>query len=125
MDSKKVILLLEDDIDIQEAIRGILEEEGYEIKSTVNGKEGLQFLSFAERIPDLILLDLMMPEMNGYEFRLRQLRDPKIASIPTVVLSARNQIEDVEKLSFNEYVKKPLDLITLIDVVNRNISHQK
>lgn len=124
MESKQSILLVEDDIDIRDALQLILEEEGYDIKTSSNGKEALQYLASTKNLPILILLDLMMPEMNGYEFRHEQLKDPKIASIPTVVLSAGNQIEDAVKLNFNEAVKKPLALTTLIDVVNRNRSSQ-
>lgn len=122
MSSEKYVLLVEDDLDISEAIQSILEEEGFKIKCTFNGREALDFLKDTSNIPALILLDIMMPYMNGYEFREAQLQDSRIAQIPTIILSAAGKHEDVEKLNFRECLKKPLDLDTLIDVVKRNIN---
>jgi CheY-like chemotaxis protein len=121
MSSDQYVLLVEDDLDISEAIQSILEEEKYKVKCTFNGKEALDFLATAESNPSLILLDIMMPYMNGYEFREAQLLDSKIANIPTIILSAAGKHEDLDKLKFKECLKKPLDLDTLLDVVKRNI----
>lgn len=123
MNSDQYVLLVEDDIDISEAVESILKEEGYQIKCCFNGKEALEFLKTADKNPGLILLDIMMPYMNGYEFREVQLKDPKIANIPTIILSAAGKHEDIDKLNFKETLKKPLDLDTLIDVVKRNLPH--
>jgi CheY-like chemotaxis protein len=122
MGSDQYILLVEDDLDISEAIQSILEEEKYKVKCTFNGKEALDYLTTAKNTPSLILLDIMMPQMNGYEFREAQLQDPRIANIPTIILSAAGKYENIDKLNFKECLKKPLDLETLIDVVKRNIS---
>lgn len=122
MSSEQYILLVEDDLDISEAIQSILEEEKYKIKCVFNGKEALEFLSEAKTAPSLILLDIMMPIMNGYEFRAAQLKEPRIATIPTIILSAAGKTIENEELNFNECLKKPLDLETLIDAVKRNIS---
>lgn len=120
MSADKFVLLVEDDLDISEAIESILEEEGYKIKCTFNGKEAIEFLKGSESLPNLILLDIMMPYMNGYEFREAQLDDKRLAGIPTIILSAAGKHEDIDKLNFRECLKKPLDLETLIDVVKRN-----
>jgi CheY-like chemotaxis protein len=66
----------------------------------------------------------MMPIMNGYEFRNAQLIDPKISNIPTIILSAGGKYEDIEKLHFQESLKKPLDLETLINVVKKNLTQK-
>jgi CheY-like chemotaxis protein len=121
MNPDQYVLLVEDDIDISEAVESILKEEGFNIKCTFNGKEALEYLQSSKKNPSLILLDIMMPYMNGYEFREVQLKDPKIADIPTIILSAAGKHEDIEKLNFKETLKKPLDLDTLIDVVKRNL----
>jgi CheY-like chemotaxis protein len=121
MDSDQYVLLVEDDLDISEAVEAILLEEGFKIKCVFNGKEALEFLQTTEKTPSLILLDIMMPIMNGYEFRELQLLDTKISQIPTIILSAAGRHNDIDKLNFQECLKKPLDLETLIEVVKKNI----
>lgn len=121
MSSGPDVLLVEDDLDISEAIQSILEEEKYKVKCAFNGKEALEYLASTNEMPSLILLDLMMPYMNGYEFREAQLLDNRIAHIPTIILSAAGKYEDLDKLNFKECLKKPLDLDTLIEVVKKNI----
>lgn len=122
MSTEKYILLVEDDLDISEAIQSILQEEGFNIKCTFNGKEALEYLKDAPAVPTLILLDIMMPYMNGYEFREAQLKDQKISEVPTIILSAAGKHEDIDRLHFRECLKKPLDLETLLDVVRRNFN---
>ena len=112
-------MLVEDDLDISETIQTIFEEENYKLKSVFNGKEALDYLASTEQMPVLILLDVMMPLMNGYEFRIAQLQDPKIAKIPTILLSAAGNIKDLKKLNFNDFLKKPLELETLLAVVKK------
>ena len=82
----KSILVIEDDEDIRESLQQVLEMEGYDVVPAGNGREGLAALSQAE--PCVILLDLMMPVMNGWEFRREQLSDSLLASIPTVIVTA-------------------------------------
>ncbi len=67
MSSDQYVLLVEDDLDISEAVESILKEEGFNIKCVFNGKEALEFLRTAEKNPALILLDVIMPYMNGYD----------------------------------------------------------
>lgn len=122
VNSSQYILLIEDDLDISEAIQSILEAEGFSIKCKFNGKEAIDYLeNSATILPSLILLDLMMPVMNGYDFRVEQLKNNKLAYIPTILLSAAGKYQDIDKLNFNESLKKPIDLDALIDVVKRNI----
>jgi CheY-like chemotaxis protein len=118
--NEKYILIVEDDFDISDSIRLILEEEGHQVKIANNGREALNLLSITPVQPFLILLDIMMPLMNGYEFREEQLKDERIASIPTVILSAAGKFENVEKMRVQECLKKPLELEKLLEVVERN-----
>lgn len=120
MGPDQYILLVEDDHDISEAIQYILEEENYKVKCLFNGKEALDFLMSTEKTPSLILLDIMMPIMNGYEFREAQLKLPKFADIPTIILSAAGECDNMLGFKFKECLKKPLDLDTLIEVVRKN-----
>jgi CheY-like chemotaxis protein len=83
----KHILLVEDDYDIGEALGELLRELGHEVRVAVNGKVALQAL-LDGHLCDVILLDLMMPVMDGYEFRARQLAHPNLSHIPCVVVSA-------------------------------------
>ena len=73
------VLVVEDDIDIREALTGLLSEEGYAVSACANGLEALKHLR-AGRHADVILLDLMMPVMDGWQFRVLQKRDPELAS---------------------------------------------
>ena len=115
------ILLIEDDLDINEAIQSILKDENFNVDAVFNGKEALEYLKNSHHNPSLILIDLMMPLMNGLQFREAQLQDPRIANIPTVMLSASNNFEDINKLKFQGYLPKPLDLDTLINIVRKFI----
>lgn len=118
----KSILVVEDDIDIRETISQVLEVEGYPVSSAANGAEAVMLL---EKIPGpcLILLDLMMPTMNGWEFLEKQKADTVFASLPVVVISALpassalGNTKAVEKAV--GYIKKPVSLDALMEVVQQ------
>jgi CheY-like chemotaxis protein len=80
------ILIVDDDADVRAAIAEILTDAGYEVSCAANGAEALAQL--ARQPPSAIVLDLMMPVMDGWTFRVRQRMDPRFATIPTVVISA-------------------------------------
>jgi CheY-like chemotaxis protein len=108
------ILLIEDDADLADAIVEVLQNEGYRICYAGDGKEALALLS-QNRPPDLILLDLMMPNMNGWEFRAAQLRDPAIAKIPVIVLSATG--ERARPIDAAMVLRKPVTLEVLLSAL--------
>jgi DNA-binding NtrC family response regulator len=81
------ILVIDDDDDVREALATFLQMKGFDVQEAANGREGLMHLSDPDKIC-LILLDLFMPEMNGWAFREEQTRDGRIAGIPVVVMSA-------------------------------------
>ena len=113
------VLLVEDDLDIAEAILDVLMDEGYEVSHATNGREALELLHSQPR-PSVILLDLMMPEMDGPEFRAEQLRDPKISSIPVVVLSADRLVaQKAHELGVWGYVTKPLQPEQLVSILEQ------
>jgi CheY-like chemotaxis protein len=113
------VLLVEDDLDIAEAILDVLMDEGYEVAHATNGREALELLHSQPR-PSVILLDLMMPEMDGPEFRAEQLRDPKLSSIPVVVLSADRLIaQKAHELGVWGYVTKPLQPEQLVSILEQ------
>ncbi|MGZ3481742.1 MAG: response regulator [Myxococcaceae bacterium] len=87
------VLIVEDDADIRVALEEIIEDHGFRAVGVRHGKEALDFLARAVELPCLILLDLMMPVMDGATFRDAQLQDARIASIPVVVLSAYRDVD--------------------------------
>ena len=84
--AKGAVLVVEDDADIRDAIAGLLEDEGYRVQVADNGRAALDVL--AAFIPQVIVLDLMMPVMSGEAFREEQLGIPRLAAVPVLVISA-------------------------------------
>jgi two-component system, chemotaxis family, chemotaxis protein CheY len=121
MTRPSTVLVVDDDPDILEALSEILEAEGFEIRRARNGKEALDRLE--PDAPQLILLDLMMPVMDGWEFaqRMRQ-RPPEIARIPIIVLSAdRNVGSKASDLGAVGHLAKPFELNDLLELVRRSL----
>lgn len=117
-DSKyKSILVVEDNKEIQQSLKMALETEGYNVFTADNGKEGLDTLS---RIPTpcLILLDLMMPVMNGWEFVDVISKDIMLSTIPVVVVSAFGDKMGTPKTE--GYIQKPIDLDALLNTVSKH-----
>jgi CheY-like chemotaxis protein len=114
------ILIVEDDDDIREAMAAFLEAEGYQVVEAANGEEALRLLRSARQFC-LVLLDLYMPVMNGWEFRDAQLRDPTIAAIPVVIISAdRTAGQKAMQLGAVDYMVKPIDFARLLGAVASN-----
>ena len=102
------ILLVDDDIPSVEALKELLEGAGYAVGCAENGREALALLREAGSYC-VILLDIMMPVMNGYEFREAQLKDPKLASIPVIVITADGRArEKARQIGTERYLQKPL-----------------
>jgi len=109
------VLIVEDDEDLREMMAQMLTLEGYEAATAANGREALEYLKEAQT-PEVILLDLMMPVMDGWEFRRRQQADPALARVPVIVLSALDpsRAASVDAAAF---LKKPLDFDHLLALV--------
>jgi CheY-like chemotaxis protein len=102
------ILLVDDDAPSAEGLREILEREGHAVVTATNGEAGLEALRHDNGF-GMILLDVMMPVMNGYEFRAEQLKDPKLAAIPVIVLTADGRArEKAAELRAKHIFQKPL-----------------
>jgi CheY-like chemotaxis protein len=112
------ILLVEDDPDVRDALEEVLEDEGYVVAVAENGLEAVKLL-LAHEPPALILLDLMMPVMDGYEFRRHQLADPRLATIPVIGISAGMMDDRIEAMQLAASIKKPLDLKALLEEIRR------
>lgn len=116
---KPRILVVEDDLSTREALSLLLSAEGYGVSTAPDGVAALEQLHNGQR-PDLILLDLMMPLMDGWQFRHEQLRDPGLANIPVIVCSASWRVGQNGGLQALAYLDKPVDPHELIAVVRRS-----
>ena len=115
------ILLVEDDDDIRVDLADILRGEGYEVATASNGQEALDWLRDHGQTVSLILLDLMMPIMNGWDFRGRQLEEPALMAIPVVLLSGAGDVaRHALALKTAGYLIKPLRLDSLLRIVARH-----
>lgn len=114
------ILIVEDETPIRSVLTEILEDEGYAVTCVSNGLEALTYLQQQADRTDLILLDLGMPVMNGWEFRERQQRDPALEKIPVIVMSALPNLEQkAASLKVTDCLGKPIDFNRLLGVVAR------
>ena len=107
----KSILLLEDDPDLSEIFAAALSDAGYSVDTVTNGKQGLSYLE--RSIPDLIVSDILMPEMNGLDFLLRLRSHSSFRFIPVILLTTKSAIQDMTKgfeLGADDYLTKPVDL---------------
>jgi CheY-like chemotaxis protein len=111
------ILVVDDDPDIRDSLREVLEDEGYQVACVSNGREALDYLKSSAPRPCVILLDLMMPVMDGWQFRREQKQDPAIADIPLVVITATGKRPVL--IDAAELVMKPLDLTRLFEAIER------
>lgn len=87
-DRPQRLLIVDDDQDIRDTLAEILQDEGFEVMTASNGSDALARLAAAPERPDVILLDLTMPVMDGFEFRNAQLADERIADIPVILITA-------------------------------------
>jgi two-component system response regulator MprA len=119
MEHLNCLLVIDDDHDILLSLQDALEMEGYRVATASTGREALESLKQGLR-PDLILLDLMMPDISGWAFRSWQRAHPEFASIPVVVVSGQGlSPREVAQLGVEGYLAKPLDLDHLLDTVAR------
>ena len=118
------ILIVEDDEGVREALASILTDEGYTVEAAANGETALQRLAGGSALPTLILLDLMMPNMDGIHFRERQLADPLLRAVPVVIISARPDVErQAAALHADAFLRKPMSFEERLHVVqNRAIT---
>jgi CheY-like chemotaxis protein len=119
MTSAPRILVVEDDTAIRETIAELLEDEGFEVECAANGADALARLD-ASATPAVILLDLQMPVMDGWAFRETQRRDPRYATIPTVVVTASYGTDPkaaAAELAPAGFLAKPFDLDRLLSTI--------
>jgi CheY-like chemotaxis protein len=118
------ILLIEDDADSRDTLAELLGESGYSVLQARSGAEALALLRSGYK-PSLILLDLMMPIMSGFEFREIQRRDPELMKIPVVVISGAADQNPAELLKVEVVLQKPFSFEALLEVVARYVPTEK
>lgn len=125
---KPVIFVVEDNPDVLLNIRMTLEFNDYEVYSATNGKEAIQLLSESDIIPDLIVSDIMMPEMDGYNFFEKVLENPRWGLIPFLFLTAKASPEDIrfgKMLGIDDYITKPFEEEELLAIISGKIARQR
>jgi two-component system alkaline phosphatase synthesis response regulator PhoP len=126
MDTKKTIMVVDDNPDIITIVRTILEGKGYNVLYAYSGAELLT--SLENQKPDLVVLDIMMPQMDGLEVLTRMKGAPDTAAIPVILLTAKVQYEDVlggYKLGADYYITKPFTSTQLINGINLLLGESK
>jgi CheY-like chemotaxis protein len=121
-DARRTVMIVEDDRDVRETIAEILQDNDYVAVGAANGAEALAELRGSTEVdrPGLILLDMMMPIMDGWELREALTADESLRDIPVVVLTAHASAPDVAaRLNAAGYLRKPVSLRTLLDTVAR------
>lgn len=126
MDTQRTIMVVDDNPDIITIVKTILEGKGYHVLSASSGQELLNMLTDGK--PDLIILDIMMPEMDGLEVLGRLKAVTETASIPVILLTAKVQYEDVlggYKLGADYYITKPFTSTQLVNGINLLLGESK
>jgi CheY-like chemotaxis protein len=112
------ILVVDDEFSVAEVLESILADAGHEVVMAANGREGLERAS--ERLPDLVLLDFMMPIMDGPSILKAMREDPALREIPAVVMSSlpESTISESAKGMYAAFLRKPFKIKAVVDVVN-------
>jgi len=111
------ILIVDDDPDIRELLAEALEDLGFAAVTAANGLEAAKLIRSMEIPPSVILLDLMMPVMDGYEFLKERSNDPLLAAVPVAIITAGHRVDQDRLGSGTTIIPKPIDLPLLVDVI--------
>jgi CheY-like chemotaxis protein len=113
------VLLVEDDADVREALAAALGRCGYSVTTACNGRDAIDHLARSTEQPSLIVLDWMMPVMNGLDFLTHQAANPRLRATPVLILSAVDRVHNFAGATVAAVLTKPVRMRTLIDVIDR------
>ncbi|MFK7953387.1 MAG: PleD family two-component system response regulator, partial [Ekhidna sp.] len=119
---KRNILIIEDQAEVRENIAELLDLSNYDVKTASDGKEGVKIALSTP--PDLVLCDIMMPEMDGYEVLYLLSKNPKTASLPFIFLTAKAEKSDFRKgmnMGADDYITKPFEEMELLGAIERRL----
>ena len=120
INSDKLILIIDDSLDNRNLLSMLLISKGFQVHCASNGVGALAFLNEFQKAPDLILLDLLMPHMDGWEFRKKQKKINLLKNIPVIVMSGDEHIEDIKNLlEPAEILIKPLDIASILSAISK------
>jgi CheY-like chemotaxis protein len=111
------ILIVDDDLDIREALADTLEHRGFDVVAAANGRDAIELIRSMPLPPSAVLLDLMMPVMDGYGFLEERRKDPALRAIPVAIITAGHGV-DRSRLDDARIVPKPIDLARLMGVLH-------
>lgn len=114
----KNILVIEDDQEIRSVLQFALELEGYKVATAIHGQDALNQLRQTDSLPHLILLDLMMPVMDGWQFLAIKKQEPRLANLPVLVVSAAG--DRAKNFEASGYIKKPIELDFLLESIKQH-----
>lgn len=115
-ESRETVMVIEDDHDIRVSVRTLLEDEGFRVITVTDGKSALAMLESAREMPCLIILDLMLPVMDGWNFAERLRTRPRLVDIPIVIMSAYEHPPPPKGIV--GFLKKPVDADALLQLVS-------
>lgn len=125
MNNQLQILSIEDDPEMRGLIQLIFERQGHRVIGARQGEFGLEFLRSLK--PDVLLLDLMLPDIDGWDIYRQMKEDDDLVTIPVIVVSARSEAQDAadgyQVIGKDRFVEKPFEVKNLIDIVNEVVEH--
>ena len=118
------ILVVDDQPEIRSMFTALLQEEGYSVVCAANGREALDYLRRTDELPRLILLDLAMPIMTGWDFLREQERDLTLAAIPVILMTAGGHFDQKGvDVYASHYIHKPTELTVVLDAIKYHYEH--
>ena len=126
--SRDTVFIVDDNEDLLKTLRILLDRNNFDVMVATNGKQALQVLQDAERVPDVIISDIMMPELNGYDFFKTVSRELRFSHVPFIFLTARSSKADVrlgKMLGADDYITKPFNTKDLLAIIQGKIARTK
>ena len=120
-----LVCVIDDEAEIVGPLVKILEAKGHEALSYRNGAEAIAGLKIAKKVPDIIITDLMMPVMDGLEFRKKQIETPRIKNIPTYLFTASARLKNISDSSFSGKLMKPVSISKILELVEHHSQQSK